>query len=114
MKKLIFTLIFAVLTTTMFAQIVMESKETIQTEQKATLHCYFMKDNAMSECWGDKATPMENDATLKNGTMVDTKGNVVMKDGKKATLKNGECILAQNGKIGTMDKMHSKNHKMKT
>lgn len=109
MKKLIVALFVMLLSTAAFAQ----AKPATKSEQKAKLHCYFMKDGAMEECWGDKAMPMSKDATLKNGTKVSAKGEVVMKDGKKATLKNGECILAENGKIGAFDKMHPKNHEMK-
>jgi len=89
-----------------------QTKPAAKSEQKAKLHCYFMKEGAMEECWGDKAMAMSKDATLKNGTKVSAKGEVVMKDGKKATLKNGECILAENGKIGAFDKMHPKKHHM--
>ena len=106
MKKLFVALVITLLSTVAFAQ----TKPATKMAQKAKLHCYFMKDGAMEECWGDKATAMSKDATLKNGTKVITKGKVVMKDGKMETLKNGECILAENGKIGPLDKMHPKKH----
>lgn len=56
--------------------------------------------------------PMAKDASLKNGTKVNTMGEVVKKDGKKVTLKEGECVMADNGKIGPFDKMHPKKHHM--
>ena len=112
MKKLICAIVFALLSTAMFAQTQPAAKPA-SAEHKAKLHCYYMKDAAMQECWGTKGMAMAKDATLKNGTKVSAKGEVTMKDGKKIMLKEGECVLADNGKIGAFDKMHPKEHHMK-
>jgi uncharacterized protein YdeI (BOF family) len=111
MKKLILAIAVAAFSTATFAQAQtdkkMETKPAQGSEAKMTSpHCYTMKDNAMMECWGAKAQAMKKDATLKNGTMVSTKGEVTMKDGKKSVLTNGQCIMANNGMIGDFAKMH--------
>jgi len=109
MKKLFIAIIAVAFSTVALAQTPEKKADAkpAASEKKTTdnTHCYSMKDGAMMHCMGTTAEPMKKDVTLKNGTTVSTKGVVVMKDGKKAMLKNGECIDV-NGKIGDFDKMH--------
>ncbi len=107
MKKLIAIIAIGAFATGVFAQAPagkMEGKPATAKTTDAT-HCYAMKDGAMMHCMGTKAEPMAKDATLNNGAMVSTKGEITMKDGTKKMLANGQCV-DMNGKIGDFDKMH--------
>jgi len=102
MKNLLVLIATVAFATNIYAQAPAEKKSSAKMT-----HCYAMKDGAMVQCWGkDGHEAMTEDVTLKNGTMVSTTGEVTMKDGKKVTLANGQCILA-NGKIGDFDKLHA-------
>lgn len=113
MKKLIIALAVAVCSTVSFtyAQDDKKMDPKMSHKKEASIHCYAMKDSHMSECWGKTGKPMTNDATLKNGTKVSTTGEVTMMNGEKEMLKNGQCILANSGRITNLDKAHPK-HKM--
>jgi len=108
MKKL-FVILTAVVfsTVTVFAQATKtETKETKKDAKESKMetkadntHCYAMINGKMSHCTKTAGDPMTKDVTLKNGTMVSTKGEVTMKDGKKMMLKEGQCIDME-GKVG--------------
>ncbi len=84
MKKLLFAAMAVALSTGAFAQDQSAKKADAKpAHEKMMTHCYAMKDGAMMHCMGSKAEPMAKDVTLKNGTMVSTKGEITTKDGKK-------------------------------
>jgi hypothetical protein len=75
---------------------------------KAKMDCCMMKDGKMMCMMHDgKMTPMKNDMTMKDGSKCMTNGECMMKDGKKMTMTEGQC-MDMNGKMS----MHSKAHKM--
>ena len=51
--------------------------------------------------------PMEKDMTMKDGTVCMVNGECVMKDGKKMTMKEGEC-MDMNGKMDHCKKQNPK------
>jgi hypothetical protein len=109
MKKLLIAIVAVVFSSAVLAQApasTPEKKAEMKPAmEKMSTHCYAMKDGAMTHCMGTKGEPMSKDVTLKNGTMVSTKGEITTKDGKKSMLANGQCIDV-NGKVGDFDKMH--------
>lgn len=116
MKKLIIAFTVAVFSMVNLAQAQTTektAKEQTTKHHKSSLHCYMMKDGAMMECWGKTGKAMTKDATLQNGTMVSTTGEITTKDGKKDALKDNQCILAKNGEIMDFAQAHpkSKMHK---
>src|SRR5438876_3497202 len=103
MKKIIGVIVAVMFSAAMFAQAQTDKKVNTKpaqtTQKKMATHCYAMKAGVMMNCMSSKEEAMAKDATLKNGTMVSTKGEVTMKDGKKTMLANGQCIT-MDGKIG--------------
>ena len=57
-----------------------------------------MQGGKMATIKEGKAMPMEDEMTLSDGTKVMTNGNVIMKNGEKAMLANGDMIT-MDGKI---------------
>ena len=51
-----------------------------------------MKDGKMMEMKDGNWVAQTSDKTMSNGTKVTTDGTVIMKDGAKKTLANGECV----------------------
>jgi hypothetical protein len=65
-----------------------------------TVKGFQMKEGkVMTVMKDDKSLPMANYMKLKNGTVVETDGTLVMKDGTRSNLKEGGMILV-NGEIG--------------
>lgn len=50
----------------------------------------FMKDGKVMETMGGKTTDLMKDVMLKDGTKIMMDGTILMKDGSKGMLKNGE------------------------
>ncbi len=54
--------------------------------------CVVMENGNMMVMKNGETTPMSQDMTMTNGTVVMTNGSVKMKDGKTMQLKNDECV----------------------
>ena len=107
MKKLFMLPAIVLFTSAVFAQADKKMETQPQPAAKKMSHqCYMMKDGAIMHCMGDKSEAQKTDVKLKNGTMISTKGEVTMKDGKKSMLANGQCIDLH-GMIGDCEKMHA-------
>ncbi len=50
----------------------------------------FMKDGKVMETMAGKTTSLMKDVTLKDGTKIMMDGSILMKDGTKGMLKNGD------------------------
>ncbi len=71
--------------------------------------CIMMKDGKPVVMKGMETTPLDQQMTLPNGTVVMADGTVKMKDGSTKMMKDGDCIYMD----GTMGKMKDKMDKMK-
>ena len=89
--------------------------------QKSAAHAkdadyYMMKNNNLIHflATGEVETVM-NTATLSNGTVISSKGEIVSKQGEKIKLANGECINADGKREGCamLDSMLTKQVKPK-
>ena len=106
-------IVVALFTTASFAQDTkMEKKPMMKSDMKMKHECYMMKDGALMHCTGDKTEALKTPVTLKNGTMISTKGEVKMKDGKTMMMENGQC-MSMMGSIGDCEKMHASMKSMK-
>lgn len=68
--------------------------------------CIMMHDGAPVVMKGGQNTPLTDQMTLPNGTMVMADGTVKMKNGTTKTMKEGDCIY-MDGTMGKMP-MHNK------
>lgn len=110
MKKLIMCLLVAGAFTT--AAIAQDSTKSMSSSDKmGKMHqmkdCVMMKDGKLVTMTKDGVTPLTQDLTLSNGTVVSPKGTVTAKDGSTITLTNGQAV-DMDGKLITkkgMDKM---------
>ena len=102
---LIFFALFA-LNTTVNAQ-TKTKKNTTHQMKHAKEDCVMMKDGTMMMMKNGKMMEMENDVTMKNGTVCMTDGTCKMKNGKTMMMKNGDkCYMdGRMVKMGKMDKM---------
>lgn len=70
--------------------------------------CVVMENGSMMVMKNGETTPMAQDMTMTDGTVVMTNGTVKMKNGKTKQLKNDECVY-MDGHTG-----HVKHHMTKT
>ena len=69
--------------------------QKVSTEKPKDLDYYMMKnDNVVHFLVTGEVETVMNNATLLNGTVITSTGEVVKKDGSKLLLKNGECVNA--------------------
>lgn len=102
MKNLFLSAIAVALSFGAFAQDTNPTKTTEPTEQVQPAQqkdVYVFKNSKMWEVKSGKISELAKDATLANGTVVKTTGEVVTKDGQSSTLKDGQYIDLD-GKIG--------------
>lgn len=66
--------------------------------------CVMMVDGKMMQMKGGKTMAMDQDMTMKNGTMVMKDGTMKMKNGKTTMLKEGES-MDMTGKMKMKGKM---------
>ena len=119
MKKLFIVMVASTLCTGLFAQTdkdkKMEKMEHAGKMEKGSMKmkdCVMMEDGKMMVMKNGETMALDNDMTMKNGTMVMKDGTVKMKDGKTMTLKNGECVY-MDGRMSKMKMMkHSEKMKM--
>ena len=77
----------------------------VKNREGMTKNCMMMKDGKMIISKNGKMSPMNKDVTTKNGTVCSMDGICTTKEGKKITLKDGDCldmdgqILNRNGQI---------------
>jgi hypothetical protein len=70
-----------------------------QAQQQQHKDMYVFKDSKVWEVKSGNITELTKDATLANGTVVKTNGEVVSKDGQTVALKDGQFIDVD-GNIG--------------
>jgi hypothetical protein len=105
MKKVFLVMIGAALSFGAFAQDTTNKSTTSPTEQtqqqpqQQQKDIYVFKNNKMYAVKSGNVAVMADNATLSDGTVVKTTGEVVTKDGQTKALKDGEYIDAD-GKIG--------------
>ena len=101
MKKVFLAMIAATLSFGAFAQDTNTSAtppaEQSQPQQQKDM--YVFKNSKMWTVKNGNITAMTDNATLANGTVVKTTGEIVTKDGQAETLKEGQYIDVD-GKIG--------------
>jgi hypothetical protein len=100
MKTLFLSMVAVALSFGAFAQDSTLS-QTPPTEQQQTQQkdMYVFKDGKVWEVKNGKTSELTKDATLANGTVVKTTGEVVTKDGQSSALKDGQYIDVD-GNIG--------------
>jgi hypothetical protein len=115
MKKLIVVLAACTLSAGVFAQDAthkkmhkMEHSMKMGKGDMKMKDCVMMEGGKMMVMKDGKTMDMNEDMTMKNGTMVMKDGTVKMKSGKTAMLKDGECVYMN----GSMSKMKMMKHKM--
>jgi hypothetical protein len=101
MKKLFIAIVAVAFSTAVFAQSAPKAGAKSTT---VSVDHYTMKDGVMMHSRGAKEEAMTGDLKLNNGTVVSSKGEITMPDGKKSMLKNGQSIDMQ-GKITNSEKM---------
>jgi hypothetical protein len=102
MKKVFLAMIGAALSFGAFAQDTTNTSTTSpteQTQQQQQKDIYVFKNNKMWAVKSGNITELAQNATLSDGTVVKTTGEVVTKDGQTKALKDGQYIDAD-GKIG--------------
>lgn len=101
MKKVFLVMFGAALSFGAFAQDTTNTTTTTPTEQtqQQQKDMYVFKNNKVWAVKAGNITELADNATLSNGTIVKTTGEVVTKDGKSEALKDGQYIDAD-GKIG--------------
>lgn len=101
MKKVFLAMIAATLSFGAFAQDTTNTPTTPPTEQpqQQRKDMYVFKNNKMWAVKNGNITAMADDATLANGIVVKTTGEIVAPGGQKEALKEGQYIDAD-GKIG--------------
>lgn len=128
MKKLFVVMVACTLCTGVFAQTDKDKKED-KMEQSGKMDkmehagkmakgnmkmkdCVMMEGGKMMVMKNGENMAMDQDMTMKNGTMVMKDGTVKMKDGKTAMLKDGDCVY-MDGRMSKMKMMkHSEKMKM--
>lgn len=116
MKKLIVVMVACTLSTALFAQTDKEDKmDKMEHSSKMgkghmkMKDCVMMEDGKMMVMKSGNTMDMDQDMTMKNGTMVMKDGTVKMKNGKTKMLENGDCVYMD----GSMSKMKMMKHSMK-
>lgn len=105
MKKVFLAMIGAALSFGAFAQDSTNASTTSPTEQtqqppqQQQKDMYVFKNNKVWAVKSGNVTELTQNATLSDGTVVKTTGEVVTKDGQTKALKDGQYIDAD-GKIG--------------
>ena len=67
-----------------------------------TDYCLMQDGHMMTRMKDGQTTPMAENMTMSNGTLVKTDGTCTMPNGTKTTMKNGQCVM-MNGKMTTTD-----------
>lgn len=114
MKKLVVVMVACTLCSGLFAQNTDKDQKMDKMDQSGKMakghmkmkDCVMMDDGKMMVMKGGQTMAMDEDMTMKNGTMVMKDGTVKMKDGKTTMLKDGECVYMD----GKMSKMKMMNH----
>ena len=116
MKKLFVVIAAFFLTTGLFAQNTQDKKTDNQEHSEKMAKgdmkmkdCVMMENGKMMVMKNGQDMAMDQDMTMKNGTMVMKDGTVKMKDGKTSMLKDGECVYMD----GHMSKMKPMKHSEK-
>ena len=92
MKKLLFVLTSTImLIGTAAAQSQQEEQKTQQDAGVKNEH-FLMKDGKMLHIIDGKEMQMQDQMTLKNGTMIHPDGSYKLKNGKQRYLHNGHCM----------------------
>lgn len=107
MKKLIMCFVSVLLTTGLMAQ-ADQKTATTTTVAKPTPHsCYVLKNDTLMHCMGDKMEIQNTTVTLREGTQLNTRGQVTraINGSQPFMLSNGQCVNMM-GAIGNYSKMH--------
>lgn len=116
MKKLLVVMLACTLCSSLIAQT--EKHKKMKKMNHGTMmskgdmkmkDCVMMEGGKMMVMKSGETMDMQEDMTMKNGTMVMKDGTVKMKDGKTAMLKDGECVYMS----GHMSKMKMMKHSEK-
>ena len=92
MKKLLFVpMLLIIMTGTIVAQSQQEEQKTQQNAIGKNEHL-LMKEGKMLHIMDGKEMQMQNQMTLKNGTMINPDGSFQLKNGKQFRLNNGQCM----------------------
>ena len=92
MKKLLFVPMSLLMLT---GTIVAQSQQTEQKIQQNVVEKndhFLMEDGKMLHVIDGKGMQMQNDMTLKNGTMIKLNGSYQLSNGKQLRLRNGQCM----------------------
>jgi hypothetical protein len=90
-KMLLVPLSLLLLTGTIVAQSQQEEQKT-QPNAAAMNEHFQMKEGKMLHIMNGKEMQVQNDMTLKNGTMIHPDGSYQLKNGKQLSLRNGQCM----------------------
>ena len=106
MKYVIILFALFAINTTANAQ-TKSKKQAMHHTSHSKQDCVMMKDDKMMVMKKGKMMEMENDVTMKNGTVCMKDGTCKMKNGKTMMMKNGDkCYMdGRMMKMGKMDKM---------
>ena len=106
MKNVFLSMIAVAISLGAFAQDTTSNQSTApttpaeqQAQQQQHKDMYVFKDSKVWEVKSGNITELTKDATLANGTVVKTNGEVVSKDGQTVALKDGQFIDVD-GNIG--------------
>ena len=116
MKKILFSIAAFTFSAGVFAQDKMMDKKMnpkmgMNHNMGMNKDCVMMKDGKMMVMKGGNTMAMDQDMTMKNGTMVMADGSVKMKNGKTMMMKNGDCMM-MDGKMTKMKMGKSMHGKM--
>ena len=93
MKKLFIVFLVCLVSLSMQAQNKMsDSKMASHKMGTKNKDCVMMDNGKMTIMKNGKMMDMNEDMTLRNGTVVMKDGSVKMKNGKSMTLKDGDCV----------------------
>ena len=106
-KMLLVSMSLIMLTGTVVAQSQQVEQKTNQNAVVKNEHLV-MKDGKMLHNMDGKEIQMQNDMTLKNGTMIKPDGSYHLKNGKQLRLRNGQCMDMNGRKYMSQEMMQRK------
>ena len=104
-KSLLVSTFFLLFAGIINAQIKQENQKTQEKTTSVKTEFLIMKNGKVCHSVNGKQIEMQNQMTMKNGTVVNPDGSFKYNDGKQVKLHNGEC-MDMNGKTYHSQEMY--------
>lgn len=92
MKKLLFVSMSLIMLTGSILAQSQQAEQKIQQNVVGKNDHFLMEDGKMLHMIDGKGMQMQNNMTLKNGTMINPDGSYHLKNGKQLRLRDGQCM----------------------